>query len=297
MKIYKRIGAFVTGGPADAAVLDYAARLAELAAPERVYVVGMPELNAEPGKEPFADRVQALLQRPATAAALGRADLEVETGEGSNLDVLLHATRDRDLDLLILGRRLPSYQLADPGLLPRLIRKAPCSLLLVNRHSVPQFRRILVPVDFSRHAGLALVEALHLRELEGGDAAEVICQHVEEIPYGYAYAGVTRHEYASEQRRHAEESFDLFLRGLGRDRGGMRLEFSLSESVPTAVTELALAERADLVALGSRGRTRASAILLGSKAEKLVSVCAAPLLVVKEKGETLKFLDALLASR
>jgi nucleotide-binding universal stress UspA family protein len=52
--------------------------------------------------------------------------------------------------------------------------------------------------------------------------------------------------------------------------------------------------KADLLIVGSRGRTRSAAVLLGSVAEKLVnSNHVIPMLVMKEKGENMSFLEAL----
>jgi len=51
---------------------------------------------------------------------------------------------------------------------------------------------------------------------------------------------------------------------------------------------------ADMILLGSRGRTKSAAILLGSVAEKLVMVNnVLPMLIFKKKGETVGFFEAL----
>jgi hypothetical protein len=51
---------------------------------------------------------------------------------------------------------------------------------------------------------------------------------------------------------------------------------------------------ADMILLGSRGRTKSAAILLGSVAEKLVMANnVLPMLIFKKKGETVGFFEAL----
>jgi hypothetical protein len=58
--------------------------------------------------------------------------------------------------------------------------------------------------------------------------------------------------------------------------------------------EEAIKMGADMILLGSRGRTQSAAILLGSVAEKLVMVNnVLPMLIFKKKGETVGFFEAL----
>jgi nucleotide-binding universal stress UspA family protein len=292
MKLFSRIGAYLSGGPADESVLRHTGELARLGGSKHVFVTGISEDAPRQGEwESFDARVRDVLSREAGGVAV---DVTVvDDKEEPELDDILRSTREHDLDLLVMGRRIPSHQLARASLFPKLLRKCPCSVMLVTRHRGPVFRKALVPTDFSPHSGLAVQVALTLTEASAPGKGEVVCHHIFEVPYGYAYAGVTREEYAAEQRKHAEEGFAQFLASQSIQASAVRCEYTPAEHAPTAVAEMALAEGVDLVAVGSRGRTKASALLLGSTAEKLVGVCAAPLLVVKEKGETLGLLDAL----
>ncbi len=101
-------------------------------------------------------------------------------------------------------------------------------------------------------------------------------------------------DFAEEQRVHAERAFVDFVKGNDAGDAPLRCEYTPSHSVADSVVELALAIQADLVAVGSRGRTAAAALLVGSIAVKVLEKCAAPVLIVKEKGETLNLLDVLL---
>jgi len=291
MKLFSRIGAYLSGGPADDSVLRHTGELARLGGSEHLFVTGISEEAPRQGEwKSFEARVRDTLAREAGGIGV---DVAVDEGDEPDLDDILRSTREHDLDLLVMGRRIPSHQLARATLFPKLLRKSPCSVMLVTRHRGPKFRKALVPTDFSPHSGLAVKTALTLTEASAPGKGEVVCHHIFEVPYGYAYAGVSREEYAAEQRKHAEEGFAQFLATQSIQASAVRCEYTPAEHVPSAVAEMALAEGVDLVAVGSRGRTKASALLLGSTAEKLVGVCAAPLLVVKEKGETLGLLDAL----
>jgi nucleotide-binding universal stress UspA family protein len=49
----------------------------------------------------------------------------------------------------------------------------------------------------------------------------------------------------------------------------------------------------DLVLIGSRGKSASASTLMGGTVERILVFSALPVMVVKEKGETGKFLDVL----
>ncbi len=73
----------------------------------------------------------------------------------------------------------------------------------------------------------------------------------------------------------------------------MRLELAVatSDSTETAIQEAAIAHRADLIVLGSRGK--GAVFLLGSVTERVLHAAVLPVLIVKRKGETVPLLEAL----
>ena len=289
--LYPRIGALVNGGPADEAVLRYLGVLARDGRSESVEVIAAPEKGSGV-PVPRAHRIEQDLRAAGAPELATRIAPEIH--EEGDAGEILRFIKDHDLDLMVVGRRIPSHQLDHPELYPRLVGRSPCDMLLVTPYSPARFDRILLPTDFSRHARLALAASLKLARVLGSPAAEILCHHVFEIPYGYAYSGRTMAGFAEEQRGHAEDAFAEFVAGIPEGGIRIRCEYTPSRNVAEAVTGLALAMQADLVALGSRGRTAASALLVGSIAVRVLEICAAPVLVVKEKGETLGFLEALL---
>jgi nucleotide-binding universal stress UspA family protein len=68
-----------------------------------------------------------------------------------------------------------------------------------------------------------------------------------------------------------------------------------SEQTPEAVHDLAAVRKMDMIVVGSRGLSRSAAAILGSTAERVLTVSPLPVLIVKRKGETVHLLDALLA--
>ena len=285
--LYPRIGAFLTGNPADEAVLQYVRTLLDGGVAREALF-----------RAAVGDGFTLARARKAVAAALPAKHAKkpsVAGCEGDPLDAMLRVARDHELDLLVAGRRLPASRGGKHAIFGRLALKAPCSVLMVTQHSEPRFDEVLCPVDFSAASGRALRTAVALRDILGPGGGPVTCQTVFDVPYGAGWMAGADESFMKERRKQGGQEFKLLLKESKVAAGKARLVLTDAHEVAPAVTDLALALRADLVVVGSRGRSGAATILLGSVAERLVEQCAAPVLVVKEKGETLGFLEALLA--
>lgn len=140
--------------------------------------------------------------------------------------------------------------------------------------------RILCPVDYSEFSDCGLAYALHLAERFG---AELMLLHVVEVPYVPAYGLVNGTELVlpvGDLERGAGEYMDeLVERCSGqcaRVQGEIRTGFPLSEII-AYTREI----DADLIVMGTHGRTGLSHVLIGSVAEKVVRKAPCPVLTVK----------------
>jgi nucleotide-binding universal stress UspA family protein len=140
-----------------------------------------------------------------------------------------------------------------------------------------RFQTFLVPHDFSEDADAALEAALELARRLG---AEIHLLHAYQqpidvlSPYGVAIppnigpelraAGLAR------------------LQQIAARASGVRIEAHVVEGPPAVViAEQARAIGADLVVMGTRGRTGLRHLLLGSVAERTVRTAPCPVLTVK----------------
>jgi nucleotide-binding universal stress UspA family protein len=209
-----------------------------------------------------------------------------ELAEGAPLAELLRLTRDDDVDLLIVGRDEGGGTLAE-----KLARKAPCSVMIVPPEGPAVIERVLVPVDFSPHAADAVDVAVAFAEAAGLD--EVHLLHVYDVPTTYLKIGKSFEEFHDVVRRRAEGQYEAFLREANfRGLTPVR-HFAQGEDVPATIHAEAEALGADLVVVGTRGRSASAAILLGSVGERVVRAARVPVVAVKRKGSTLGLLDAL----
>ena len=146
------------------------------------------------------------------------------------------------------------------------------------------YQRILVPIDGSATAGRALEEAIKLAE---GKARLRLIYVIEEIypldADGYAFI-----DYAALQEavRHTG------TRALAQAAENVRQSGGISESdlleaegqrVATVIDEDAQKWQADLIVIGTHGRSGISRLLLGSVAEGVVRGASVPVLLVRNE--------------
>jgi nucleotide-binding universal stress UspA family protein len=141
-------------------------------------------------------------------------------------------------------------------------------------------RRILVAHDFSGHADAALRRAVAVARAAG---AKLHLVHACALaiggvaPYDVAVPGAVWEAI----RAGAAERLEEIRRGVEADGVPATAEVSLqlpSEAVLAAAEKLG----ADLIALGTRGRTGLAHLALGSVAERIVRYAPCPVLAVKE---------------
>lgn len=221
------------------------------------------------------------------------ADIETEicVEEGNHpLDTFLRWAKIKDVDLIFLGRKETmegSGVLADG-----VAKKAPCSVLLIQEKRPVKFpKKILIPTDFSDHNhiiyefGEWISEALN---------AELVPMHLYEVPNGYSKTGKSYEEFKEIMKENAQADFKKFVAKHNHTDLDCEMVLNDGKNPGALIMDFALQIEADMILLGSRGRTKSAAILLGSTAEKLIHVNKfLPMLIFKKKGETMGFFDAL----
>ncbi|HPF37190.1 MAG TPA: universal stress protein [Phycisphaerae bacterium] len=286
----KRIGVFLKNTHIDDAVLAFAAHIGRDPA-RRLFIAHVsnpddPETPPTPTAEAFDQTTRARL--PDIAAT----SLETAVLKGNQIEQILRAARDQDLDLMVLGRRLPSSQIGLGAKIARIVRKSPCSVLIVPDLCQPHFDRILAGVDCSDHSRDALEAAVQIARTAPGQR-QVTAVNVRNIPHGYDVAGITFVEAAERQRQRGMENLRQFIDKTDTDGVSVEPLVLLSEDPALAMTHAAMAKKMDIVIVGSRGSSGTAAALMGTTSERLLMTCATPTLIIKRKGETLSLLEAL----
>jgi len=223
---------------------------------------------------------------------LSEFEYSIDVVEGSTTDVILRWSKIKEVDLIIMGRKLKEN---GSGVLPdKVVKLCHCSFLFVPYNSYHGLKRIMVPIDFSDSSKMALEQAIAISENSG---ATIICQHIYSVPTGYHTSGKSYAEFAKIMQSNAVKNFMNFLLGMGLRKDQYVCIYTLSEGIDPSkiVLQTATKEKIDFIIMGSKGRTGMASILLGSTAMKIIkSDLDFEILVVKDKKENMGFLDALL---
>lgn len=200
---------------------------------------------------------------------------------------LLEWASEVGADLVVAGTRgLTGFQHVILGsTADELVRSAPCPVLTVRpdgASSPRPVRTVLVPTDFSEDAALAVTAAQ--RVLGGARSGRrIVLLHAYHLPVeftplaGYIPVGPTLVSDACEQARERLEPTAELL----RERGYEVEPLALDGYPPTLIEETARRHKADLIAMGTHGRSGLKRLLLGSTAERVLQHTPCPVLTVR----------------
>lgn len=277
-------------------MIDHAAMVAHLARAGRVqFLHVMPEIPALSDRHPdvspllheaSAARHAALARRVAARfAGPWHTTVHVDVTDGRPLAEVRRVAQEGAFDLLLVGQS---------ELAGHLTRRAPCSVLVVPDGAPAHVERVVVPVDFSAHAAEAVDVALAFAQASGIDTVHLLHAYV--APTAYGARSDARVEIDREEaHRWAAQRFAAFLDRL--DLRALVVETHLVETASVAEATLAeiAALGADLVVVGTRGRSPSAAIQLGRVAETVLQGARVPVLAVKHRSTATNLLDRLLA--
>jgi nucleotide-binding universal stress UspA family protein len=211
--------------------------------------------------------------------------------QGSPLESFLKISKDNHANLILLGRK---KSLEGSGLLSgHIVRKSPASILFVTETFKPEIKDILLPVDFSNHSTIAYRLA---KQFKNHCNAWIRFSHLYSVPIGYYKTGKSYDEFAEIIKSHATRDLALFvLKNEIEENSNCEYLLTGKGSKAQLIYDHAAKTGADLILIGSRGRTATSALLIGSIVEKLLQIDVdIPILVVKDKGENMGFFEALM---
>ncbi|OBQ54815.1 universal stress protein [Halodesulfovibrio spirochaetisodalis] len=138
------------------------------------------------------------------------------------------------------------------------------------------FKKILVPVDGSKHALLAKHRALAIAESMD---AEIVLVHVLD-PIPSIIGGHARSELHAEMEADANKIFEEYTPSLEEKR--IRYKTVVVSGRPFgAICKVADEEQCDLICIGARGLSNVEGMLLGSVSSSIIAHCRLPVLVVR----------------
>lgn len=217
-------------------------------------------------------------------------EYQIDILEGDITSEILKYTKRKNVDLLVMGHKKGS---GTSDVIQRKIAKLSYTSLLLIPEEEVTLNPILVPVDFSKNSA----EALQFATLIAGiNQVEIIAQHVYQVPSGYHKTGKSYEEFAEIMEQNAREEFKRFTESLATNNVNISDHYTLDGDSKHAdnITDFAKKINAGLIVVGSKGRTAMASLIMGSVAEKVISLNKdIPVLIVKDKNENMDLFDAL----
>jgi nucleotide-binding universal stress UspA family protein len=295
MRLFKSILVGVDFTPCSAAALREAIRLAELhdGVVRVIHVIDTQialELEAalaQPHSE-ICDGLMADARRAWEAFARevsGASKLQIDLTVDHRIQGLLNKVREATADLLVIGAfgtRRPDVGAGTVA--TACVRHANCDVLLVRDSHRDQFTRIVAALDFSETSRRALERAAQIAH---ADRAPLHVLHVFSPPWDrYHYREATPQadpkfieRYKSLLSRRTAD----FAKLVKDEVPILSLTCDLSDagSHRSGIVEYADRVEADLICLGTRGRSNVRDIFLGSTAEKVLLQSQCSVLAVR----------------
>ncbi len=188
----------------------------------------------------------------------------VDLADAENCDIIVMGRRGlRSVERMLVGR-----------VTARVIGHTHCDVLVVPNGTIVGWRTIVLATDGSKYSDAAADRAISFAKSYGGvlkvlSVVDVPTEFYAEAPQ--AVEGLVRQakDYVAEIKKKAEDA-------------GVTADTFVGEAEAyQAINNLAQEEKADIIILGSHGRTGLRRLLMGSVTEKVIGHSECPVLVVK----------------
>ncbi len=194
----------------------------------------------------------------------------VHQGEDTYRFIIEEAVK-RNADLIVMGRRGRTglMRLMMGSVTARTIGHSPVDVMVVPRNAFVELKNIVVATDASKYSQVAAERAINIAESTGASLFAV---------------AVTRPD-AVESR--IKESDDALTRiKMEAEKKGVKIKTEHIKNKPhekiyEVIIEFAKKNGADLIVVGSHGRTGITKLLMGSVAERIIGHSDCAVLVAK----------------
>lgn len=230
-------------------------------------------------EEVLAERAEAIRSTGITVES------KIFVGSGATASTIVEAAKAAGADLIVAGTNGQTGLLRVylGGTASHVVRHASCPVMTIHPEHARQhrpIRHILVPTDYSADAALALCEAVRLLG-PVSSSLQVVILHVYRLhphvvyPWTPSAPAHRRSELAHETQRHLEK-IAAPLRELGLDIQVVAQEGHPPEVIDAEANRVA----ADVIAMGTHGRSGLNRLLFGSVAERVLPRAPCPVFTV-----------------
>ena len=223
-----------------------------------------------------------LKEQVGSVAELQGIDCRVVVMTGVAFDAILRTAKSVSADLIVMGahRKQLLRDIFVGTTIERVVRTASCPVLMVNNEAAHSYSRVLAAVDMSDISANAVQSAKALGFLEHTHLTVV--HAFEAMAKGKLFmADVPKEridDYVAQEQQRASAELTTFLQP---QLGGAVWSRRVEEGEPLRIISAVATEiGADLLVIGTHGRTGLAKVLLGSVAEKALRTLDVDILAV-----------------
>ena len=223
----------------------------------------------------------AAVQKSAKSESV-ECDCIVREGEEPYRSVCDEAAKSK-CSMIVMGRRGRTglKKLMMGSVTARVIGHSPCSVLVVPRAARPEYKNIVVATDGSRFSQAAAAEAVEVAKRYGSALTAVSVVPAEFLTPTDIELTMNQQELIAQQQMQVAEKNAKAVKDLAQQAGVSVRAFVLTGRPSDAIIQTAQEQKADLIVLGSHGRTGVERLLMGSVAERVIVLSTCAVLVVK----------------
>lgn len=215
-------------------------------------------------------------------------DIALEVRIGTPIREFLDKVREVGADMVVMGTYGSYGSGGGTGTLAtKCVRKIPARVMLVGPNQVGPFKTIVACIDFSETSNLAVEQAVHIAASE---KARLRFLHVFYGPWHHLHYRAPTPEaepnFKEQYMALTQTRLDQYLDPYRERTEGLDVRSTLldNQNYGEGIRIYAREEGADLVVLGTRGKTNLRYVLLGSTAERVVRNIHCSVLAIKPKG-------------
>jgi len=225
-----------------------------------------------------------------TAEVAGENKTFVDVRSGHPVRTLIETVRSTMADVLVMGMHSADRAGAGP-LATAAIRSAPTKVLLVHEKHEGKFRRIVAAVDFSETSKRALLQAIRIAQQDGAplEIVNIFPTARPEMAFVGNPLGIWPVDWQTVftswqlMRDSIVPSLRSFTKDFEPEMTQLQVRYHAAEadSHGDGLVTFAKDHDADLVVLGTRGKTNLRYMFMGSTAERVVRDTPCSILAVK----------------
>lgn len=212
--------------------------------------------------------------------------LHIESGKAHTVIKNLAASHNADLIVLGPGEAKGLREKMFGSTTDHIVRHASCPVLVVRKNARTPYQHIAIGVDFSDHANAAVLWASRLSPIAARDLI-----HAFEIPLQFEQAmrkaGTAQVEIDNYRKARIDTIRQEIIQTYGKNnRLPRRTRTFIAPGDPaTALLEISRRRAADLIALGTQGKSPIAQHLLGSVARRMLNEAECDVLVVSANAK------------